>query len=229
MPVTYKYPRPALAVDCVVFGLDGSALKVALIQRKIDPFKNRWAFPGGFVRMTESLYDAALRELREETAIQELFLEQLYTFGEPKRDPRDRVVSVAYYALVNLGEHPVKADTDAINAKWFRFDEMPSLAFDHQKIFETALTRLRGKLHYEPVGFELLPRKFTLSQLQQLYEAIWERTLDKRNFRKKILALDVLVECGEKQSGVAHRAASLYRFDPKKYHNRRKDGIFFEI
>ncbi len=227
MPHTYEYPRPALTVDCVVFGLDEGDLKVLLIQRDLKPFEGRWALPGGFVRVEESLDAAARRELVEETGLKDIYLEQLYTFGAPGRDPRERVVSVAYYALVSLAEHKPQAATDARQAAWFSVDDAPNLAFDHGDILETALIRLRGKVRYEPVGFELLPAKFTLGQLQHLYEVVLEERLDKRNFRKKILGMGLLVDTGEIQQDVAHRAARLYRFDERKYQQLKKHGFSF--
>ncbi len=233
MPYTYDYPRPALTVDCVVFALDEADLKVLLIERDLEPFKGCWALPGGFVHMDESVDDAARRELREETGLSDVFLEQLYTFGAVDRDPRGRVVSVAYYALVNLSDHRVQAGTDAKGAAWFAVSDVPSLAFDHADILATALRRLKGKVRYEPIGFELLPRKFTLSQLQRLYETVLERPLDKRNFRKKILTIGrdtgLLVELDEVQQDVAHRAARLYRFDEEKYRRAKRKGFNFEI
>ena len=228
---TYEYPRPALTVDCVVFGLDEEDLKVLLVRRDLPPFRDRWALPGGFVRMEESVDDAARRELREETGLTlaDLYLEQLYTFGGVGRDPRGRVVSVAYYALVNLADHRVQAATDARDAAWFSVSDPPSLAFDHDAILEAALARLKGKVRYQPIGFELLPPKFTLSQLQRLYETVLGRTLDKRNFRKKILSMGVLVETDEVQQDVAHRAARLYRFDEDRCRRLKKKGFNFEI
>src|SRR5690349_18957211 len=166
MPHTYEYPRPALTVDCVVFGLDEQDLKVLLVRRDLPPFEGRWALPGGFVRMEESVDDAARRELREETGLHDVYLEQLYTFGDVRRDPRGRVVSVAYYALVNLADHRVQAATDARDAAWFAVADVPSLSFDHDDILAAASNRLKGKVRYEPIGFELLQPKFTLSQLQ---------------------------------------------------------------
>lgn len=225
----YDHPRPALAVDCVVFGLDEERLKILLIRRGLEPFKDRWALPGGFVRLSETLEEAARRELVEETGISKLYLEQLYTFGATGRDPRERVVSVAYYALVNLADHQVRATTDAADAAWFEADDPPRLAFDHGAILQVALERLRGKLRYQPVGFELLPRKFTLTQIQSLYEAILDKQIDKRNFRKKILATGLLVELDEVEKDVAHRAARLYRFDEKKYQRMVKSGFIFEL
>jgi 8-oxo-dGTP diphosphatase len=233
VPFTYEYPRPALTVDCVVFGLDEQDLKVLLIERDLEPFTGKWALPGGFVRMDEDLEQAARRELREETGLEGVFLEQLYTFGDPGRDPRGRVVSVAYYALVNLADQQPHAATDARDARWFPVSDVtakaPRLAFDHADILAAALRRLKGKVRYEPIGFELLPRKFTLSQLQRLYETVLERQLDKRNFRKKILSMDLLVELDEIQQDVAHRAARLYRFDEDKYKRLRRRGFNFEI
>lgn len=229
MTTTYEYPRPALTVDCVVFGFDEQDLKVLLIQRDLPPFAGKWALPGGFVRIEETLEDAALRELREETGLGKVYLEQLYTFGDLERDPRERVVSVAYYALVKLSDHRIQAATDARNAAWFAVSDPPGLSFDHDRILETALERLKGKVRYQPLGFELLPPKFTLSQLQHLYEAILETTLDKRNFRKKILAMQILEELDEVEQDVAHRAARLYRFDRQAYRDLARQGFHFEL
>ena len=230
MSHTYKYPRPALTVDCIVFGLDAQQeLKVMLIQRDIPPFEGYWAIPGGFVHMDETLEQAALRELREETGIHDLFLEQLYTFGDLERDPRDRTITVAYYALINLVEQEILAATDARAANWFRISEIPKLAFDHDQILQTAIARLRGKIRYEPIGFELLPKKFTLTQLQKLYEIVLDRQLDKRNFRKKILNMDLLIDTNELETGVSHRAAKLYRFDENKYLELKQNGFNFDL
>ena len=229
MPYSYEYPRAALTVDCVVFGLDDEDLKVLLIQRDLPPFEGRWALPGGFVRLDETLEGAAKRELQEETGIENVYQEQLYTIGELDRDPRERVVTVAYYALVKLSDHQVKAATDARNAAWFAVDDVPPLAFDHEKILRLAHVRLQGKVRYQPIGFELLPAKFTLRQLQHMYEVILDRTLDKRNFRKKILSMEIVVELDEVETDVAHRAAQLYKFDRKKYDRLSKRGFNFEI
>lgn len=229
MPYTYEYPRPAVTVDAVVFGYDEADLKVLLVQRKSAPFKGRWAFPGGFVEMDEGLDDAARRELEEETGITRLYLEQLYSFGAPKRDPRGRTISVAYYGLAKLSEHPVRAASDAKAVSWFPVAGLPPLAFDHDEIMRVALNRLKGKIRYEPVGFELLPAKFPLSELQRLYETILGQSLDKRNFRKKILTMGLLAPTGETQKDVAHRAAQLYRFDAEAYRRLRKAGFHFEL
>lgn len=229
MPHTYEYPRAALTVDCVVFGLDDDSLKVLLIRRAAPPFEGRWALPGGFVGVNESIEGAARRELDEETGVKLAYLEQLFTFGAVDRDPRERVVTIAYFALVKLLDHHVQAATDAADAAWFSVDDLPKLAFDHAEIFAVARERLSAKVRYEPIGFELLPRKFTLSQLQRLYEVVLERALDKRNFRKKVLALGILEELDEVEQDVAHRAARLYRFDERKYNKLKKRGFQLEI
>ncbi len=229
MSFTYEYPRPALTVDCVVFGLDEDDLKVLLVQRAGEPFRGSWALPGGFVDMKETTDEAALRELEEETGVRNVYLEQLYTFSRVDRDPRERVVSVAYYALVKLSEHAVRAATDASDAAWFSVEEATKLAFDHDEIVATARERLRGKVRYQPIGFELLPEKFTLTQLQRLYEIVLDTGLDKRNFRKKILAMDLLRPLDEVEKGVAHRAARLYRFDQRRYKQLVKRGFNFEL
>ena len=226
---SYKYPRPALTVDCVVFGFDETELKVLLIQRALEPFKGRWALPGGFVRVGETTDEAARRELAEETGLERIFLEQLYTFGAVNRDPRERIVSVAHYALVKLSDHRARAATDAAHAEWFPISKVPKLAFDHAEILATALERLKGKVRYQPIGFELLPPKFTLSQLQHLYEAILETELDKRNFRKKVLSFGLLVPLDETLMAGRHRPAQLFSFNAEKYEKLKRKGFNFEV
>jgi 8-oxo-dGTP diphosphatase len=228
MSFSYQYPRAALTVDCVVFGYDQGELKVLLIERGLDPFKGRWALPGGFVRIEETLDEAARRELEEETGLKNVFLEQLYTFGKVDRDPRERVVSVAYFALVKLSDHRAKAATDAADARWFPVSKVSKLAFDHDDILAAAVGRLKGKVRYQPIGFELLPPRFTLSQLQQLYEAILETKLDKRNFRKKVLSFGLLVPLKETRMTGPHRPAQLFRFDMQKYEKLKMRGFIFE-
>ncbi|MFB3819557.1 MAG: NUDIX domain-containing protein [Candidatus Methylomirabilales bacterium] len=220
------HPRPGLAVGCVVFGFDEGDLKVLLVRRAQPPSQGRWALPGGFVRMEESVDEAARRELREETGLGDVFLEQLYTFGEVDRHPGDRVVAVAYYGLVKRVSRPA---AHARAASWFPASRVPPLAFDHARILQVGLERLRGKVRYVPIGFELLPPKFTLTELQHLYEAILGRSLDKRNFRKKVLAMDLLDDLEEVQRGVRHRAARLYSFNLKKYQRLAKQGVNFEL
>lgn len=229
MAYTYKYPRPAVTTDCVVFGLDEEDLKILLIQRGQEPYKGKWALPGGFAVVGESLEESARRELFEETSLRNVFLEQLYTFGNPQRDPREHVITVAYYALVNLSDHEVQASTDASNAAWFCIDDVPTLAFDHDEILKVAHERLRGKISYQPLGFELLPDKFPLRMLQGVYEKILDRNLDKRNFRKKILCMGILEELDEIETDVGHRAARLYRFNKQKYDQMVKQGFSFEL
>lgn len=233
---TYEYPRPSVTVDVVVFGYAGKGrLRVLLIQRGGEPFVGQWALPGGFVEMDEDLETSALRELEEETGVKDLFVEQLYTYGKPDRDPRGRVISVAYFALVNLQDHPPTAASDADQADWFALDELPELAFDHARILAMAQDRLFTKVRYQPIGFELLPDEFTLAELQSLYETILGvEELNKRNFRTRIKDMDILEEVG-KQQGVAHRPAILYRFNEEKYqamlakgHGPRKSGLDFE-
>lgn len=210
-----KYDRPSVTVDVVVFTLAGNDLQVLLVQRKYAPDAGMWAIPGGFVHLSESLDDAARRELREETGVTDVYLEQLYTFGAPDRDPRTRVITVAYFALVPF---PAVAlpdpQEDAAAAAWFSMSQLPPLAFDHPEILEYALTRLRYKLEYTMVGFELLPDTFTLSELQHAYEIILGEALDKRNFRRKILSADIIEETGKMQKEAEGRPAKLYRYRP---------------
>jgi 8-oxo-dGTP diphosphatase len=205
-----KAPAVRVAVDLVIFTVREGALQVLLIERGIPPFQGQWALPGGFVLDRETLEEAARRELEEETGLRDVYLEQLYTFGEPDRDPRGRTIAVAYCALPAPAEP--RAATDAAKAAWYPASRLPKLAFDHAKILKSGLERLRAKVGYSTVGFELLPRQFTLPELQSLYESILERPLDKRNFRKKVLSLGLLKAEGQKRAAGAHRPASLYSF-----------------
>ncbi len=227
MSPTYEHPRPALTVDCVVFAIGADGLEVLLIERAHEPHTGAWALPGGFVDMDEDLESAARRELEEETGLTDVFLEQLYTFGAPERDPRGRVVSVAYYALVDSRRARPVAASDAARVAWHPVAAPPPLAFDHDRILDVAHQRLQGKVRYAPLGFELLPRRFTLTQLQQIYEVVLDEKLDKRNFRRKILAMGLLVDTGEVQQGVAYRAPRLYRFDRRRYRQLERDGFSF--
>ncbi|KAF0193407.1 MAG: NUDIX hydrolase [bacterium] len=204
--------RPSVAVDTIIFTVRNKDLKVLLIKRKIEPFKGMWAIPGGFVRKGETLEEAARRELREETNVSNIYLEQLYTFGDPERDPRAWVVTVAYFALISSEQLEIKADTDAEDVDWYSMYNLPALAFDHEKILKYALERLRNKLNYTTVGFQLLPKKFTLTELQKVYEIILNRPIDKRNFRKKILSENMLIELLETKMDGVHRPARLYEF-----------------
>lgn len=199
-----------VAVDIVIFTIQASVLKVLLVKRRIPPFKEQFALPGGFVLKNEDLDQAALRELREETGVSNVYLEQLYSFGHPERDPRERVISVAYYALVSA-DRQLQAGSDAAEAHWFPVAGLPQLGFDHAEILSYAVERLRNKLEYTTVGFQLLPEKFTLTELQTVYEAILEKTLDKRNFRRKIAQLKILKPLREFQHG-GQRPAQLFKF-----------------
>jgi 8-oxo-dGTP diphosphatase len=207
--VLSKFPRPSVTVDTVIFTMKNKDLKVLLIKRSLEPFKDKWAIPGGFVRIDESLEEAAKRELEEETGVRGVYLEQLYSFGEVKRDPRGRVITVAYFALANSDSIILKPSTDAYEAEWFSISKLPPLAFDHKMIMEYALKRLRWKFEYTTVAFSLLPKKFTLGGLQEIYEIVFSRKFDKRNFRKKILSLNLLEE-GEILKDVPHRPPQLF-------------------
>ncbi len=217
MSYNYDFPKPSVCVDCVIFGYEpGNPLKVLLIKRANEPFAGDWALPGGFVDEQEDLIAAAKRELEEETGMRDVFIEQLYTFGTPYRDPRGWTISVAHYALVNLHAHLVEAADDATDVGWFNINQLPKLAFDHSEIMGMAVERLRAKVRYQAIGFELLPDIFTLSEVQELFETILGISLNRRNFRTRILNTGILQEVG-KQQDVPHRPATLYRFDKKQY------------
>jgi 8-oxo-dGTP diphosphatase len=216
-----------VTVDLVVFALQESRLRVLLIQRALEPFAGGWALPGGFVRDGESLEAAARRELEEETGMHDVFLEQLYTFGDPDRDPRGRVVTVAYYALLTGDAAPLAAGADASSAKWMDAREHPPLAFDHERILAYALERLATKLEYTTVGFQLLPKKFTLGQLQKVYEEVLGRPLDKRNFRRKMSLLGILKPLKEFARDGRSRPARLHRFSATQFERLRDKGILF--
>jgi 8-oxo-dGTP diphosphatase len=229
MRYTYDYPRPALTTDCVVFGYDAGELRVLLIERGASPFEGAFALPGGFVAMDEDLEAAARRELVEETGLVPVHLEQLGAFGAPGRDPRGRVVTVAYVALVKLSDHAVRAATDARSAAWHDVRALPELAFDHRAILDAARRQLAEAVRSRPVGFDLLPRKFTLTDLQRLVEAVLGRALDKRNFRKRVLASELLVPLGEVERDVPRRAAQYFRFDVRRYKQLAREGFQFRL
>lgn len=217
MPFTYEFARPALAVDCVVFGLVRRSLHVLCIQRALDPHRGGWALPGGFVRIDETVEQAARRELHEEAGVRVRFLDQLRVFSEVDRDSRERVVSVGFFALVDPAGHRLAAATDAEQAEWFPVAGLPTLGFDHGSIVAEGLRQLRVRVRRQPVGFDLLPETFSLSHLQSMYEAILGRPLDKRNFRKKVLATRLLVGTELQEDDVARRPAQLFRFDRSAY------------
>ncbi len=209
-----KYQRPSVTVDVVMMSLRQRDLQILLVKRRSWPYEGMWAIPGGFVNIDESLEAAAKRELQEETGLQNVYMEQLYTFGDPNRDPRTRVITVVYFALLDSERLHVRAASDAADVGWFSVYGLPPLAFDHDEIIHYALSRLRGKLEYTTIAFSLLPEQFTLRELQRVYEIILHRKLDKRNFRKKILATGILEDTGEKKMEGTHRPARLYRFNP---------------
>lgn len=215
MPENYdptQFDRPSVTVDVVIFSLADDALQVLLIKRESPPFAEMWAIPGSFIKMNESLEEAAVRALADETGVEDVYTEQLYTFGKPDRDPRTRVITIAYFALVPHDAIHHKAGRDASETGWFTVSKLPSLAFDHAEIVEYAYQRLRYKLEYTSVGFQLLPDVFTLTELQKAYEIILDEPLDKRNFRRKILAAEILEETGEKKKDGEGRPAMLYRY-----------------
>ena len=215
-----------MTVDIVIFTLREGSLQVLLVKRGAPPFEGQYAIPGGFIRGDESLEEAALRELHEETGVRNVFLEQLYTFGDPKRDPRGRVITVAYYALIASDKLSLVAGADAAEAQWFPASSVPPLAFDHKSILDYALERLRNKLEYTTVGFQLLPEKFTLGELQAVYEAILARPLDKRNFRRKLALLGILKPLGEWQR-TGRKPAQLFRFATARFEKLKDKGILF--
>ena len=207
----YRYPHPAVTTDVVLFTIREEKLQLLLIQRRNAPFQGQWALPGGFLDLDEDLAACALRELKEETGIGNVYLEQLYTFGKPGRDPRERVISVAYYGLVPSERLTLKPDSDATEAAWFALDKLPALAFDHREIVERARERLVAKLEYSTIAFQFLPKQFTLSELQDVYETIRSEPMDKRNFRKWILGRNLIEETGDERRNGSHRPAKLFR------------------
>lgn len=219
----YKYPHPAVTTDCVIFGFDGSKLQVLLIQRGIEPYKGEWAFPGGFIKMDETAEEGARRELEEETGLKNAFIEQFHTFSDVNRDPRERVITIAYYAIVRKQE--VRGGDDASNAKWFDLDDIPQLAFDHYQILWSATRFVRERIHFKPIGFELLPKEFTLKELQTLYESILEVHFDRRNFSKKMIHYG-LIELVDKNS---NQRPFYYRFNEENYKKMKKSGFRMEF
>ena len=210
------YEKPSVTVDIIVFTIKDNDLKVLLVKRGIEPFKDKWAIPGGFIKLNENIEDAAKRELEEETGVKGVYLEQLYTFGDVNRDPRGRVITVSYFALINSEKLSLKAATDTSDAKWFSILDLPPLAFDHNKILEYAIQRLKWKFEYTTLAFSLLPQKFELSRLQKIYEIVFNKKFDKRNFRKKILSLNIIEPTKEMKKDVSYRPPKLYVLKNKK-------------
>jgi 8-oxo-dGTP diphosphatase len=232
----YKYPHPAVTTDSVVVGFDGEQLNVLLIQRGLEPYKNMWALPGGFMRPEDESAEAcAYRELREETDVDDIYIEEMQTFSHIGRDPRERVITIAFFALVVQNKYNVKGGDDASNAKWFPVKELPELAFDHKEIVTLALERLRQRIHFEPIGFHLLDKEFTMPQLHNIYKAILDppeddtRLRDRRNFQKKMLKLGYISETGKKVTGNPHRSPKLYTFDEDAYQQAKKIGMRLEF
>ncbi len=211
-----EYQKPSVTVDILLFTIIENDLKILLIKRDLAPFKGSWALPGGFVHIDESLEDAALRELKEEGNVENVYLEQLFTFGDPRRDPRSRVITVTYLALADSSSWDVRSGGDASEANLFSTKKLPTLAFDHRKIVDYGVERLRAKIGYTNIAMGLLSEEFTLTDLQKKHEVILGNLLDKRNFRKKILSTGIVVPTGKKSDGGAHRPAAFYRFKSKK-------------
>lgn len=221
--------KASFTVDNVIFGFDEGDLKVLLIKRGESPFKDNWALPGYFVKSHENLDEAAIRVLEELTGLKNVFLEQVKTFGAVNRHPFGRVITVAYFSLIKISNYQLQPASIALKAKWHSISNVSNLPFDHDEILQSCFEKLKRMVRIQPVGFELLPPKFTLTELQHLYEAILETELDKRNFRKKILSMDLLIDLNEVQEGVAHRPARLYKFDKHKYGQFKAEGINFEV
>lgn len=224
---TYEYPRPSVTTDCVIFGFDSNGLSVLLVERGIEPFKGCWAFPGGFMKMDEDAETGARRELQEETGLEAEYIEQFGTFTDVNRDPRGRVVTIAYYALVKKSE--VKGADDASQARWFPIDSIPPLAFDHDRILRVALKTLREKIHFKPIGFELLPEVFTMPQLQDLYESILDVKFDRRNFANKMHKLGILIEVNDGMVRKGPRNPIKYSFNKEVYLQMKSKGFRLEF
>ena len=223
----YKDPHPAVATDCVIFGFDGTNLKILLIQRGVDPYKGKWALPGGFLKPEEAAEEGALRELKEETGLEPAYIEQFHTYSAPDRDPRERVISIAFLALVKLQN--VQGGDDAAEARWFSVNEIPQLAFDHDVILRDAQSKLRERIHFHPIGYDLLPEKFTMKELQTLYESVLGVHFDRGNFAKKMLHLDILTQLEETVWPTPKRQANLYQFNLDKYRELKQRGFRLEF
>ncbi len=217
-----------VATDCVIFGFDEGNLKLLIFKRRVKPLMGTWSLIGSFVRLHEDVSDAAQRVLKEITGLENVFMEELKTYGKPDRDPGYRCISIAQYALIRIGEYD-KELVERHGAHWYDIDEVPNLVLEHNQMVKDALVRIRRKARYKPIGFELLPEKFTIPQLQRLYEAVYQKKLDARNFRKKVLSLNVLIKLEEKDKSTSRRGAFLYKFDKSKYEKLQESGFNFEI
>ncbi len=225
-----NYFKSAFTVDNVIFGFDEGDLKVLLIERTEAPYYGHWALPGYFVRPDEDLDEAAIRVLFELTGLRDVYLEQVKAFGTVDRHPFGRVITVSYFSLIKIDNFVLREDSEiASQISWHSIADLPELAFDHHAILQECLIRLKRLVRIQPVGFELLPRKFTLTALQHLYEAILGTEMEKRNFRKKILSMNLLIDCNETQEGVSHRPARLYRFDETRYQQFLDEGFSFKL
>ncbi len=218
-----------ISIDCAVFGFENSSLEVLLIKRARNPFKNSWALPGGFIKKKELVEKAAERILQDSTGIKNLYMEEVSVFDSIYRFPNRRVITIAYFALISPEKYKLTTGVDTTDVKWIKLNEIPELPFDHNQIINVALSKLRTRVRYRPIGFELLPNKFTLPRLQMLYEVILDKKLDKRNFRKKIMKMHLLKSLKEKDKNNLKRAAALYQFDKQTYNKLKKDGFNFEI
>ncbi|MCB9284132.1 MAG: NUDIX hydrolase [Lewinellaceae bacterium] len=228
-PVFYAEATPVLvAIDCIIFGFDNEGLKLLLFKRKVEPFRNEWSVIGSFVNPLESVDAAAVRVLEEYTGLKSIFMEPLGCYGEVDRDPGARVISQAYFALIRLDEEDIRT-VETHQAHWFDLHSIPPLILDHNRMVADALEKLHRKARYRPIGFELLPQKFSIPQLQALYEAIYQRELDRRNFRKKILSMNILDKLEEKDKSSSRKGAYLYRFNKKRYGEMAEKGFDFQI
>ena len=223
-----KEDKILLAVDCIIFGFDKEELKILLVQRNFEPEKGKWSLIGGFLKKEENLDEAAIRVLHHLTGLNDIYMEQLYTFSKVDRDPADRTLSVAYYALIDIATHNINPKKPE-SSKWFTLKDAPKLIFDHNRMVERSLARLRRRALSKPIGFELLPKKFTMRQLQKLYEAILDHKLDKRNFINKFNSLDILIKTDEKDMSSSKKGAYLFQFDEEKYNSKVEDGFNFKL
>ena len=231
-----QYWHPAVTTDAVVFGFDDTNLNVLLIKRDNDPYRETWALPGGFIREEdETAMEGVFRELHEETNVKDIYLEELKTFSNKNRDPRERVITIVYFALVKMKKYEIKGGDDAKEAKWFPIEDLPALAFDHAEIIQTAINRLRERIHFTPIGFDLLDDLFTMQQLQAIYIAILnppkddKKLRDRRNFPRKMLKLGYIKETEQKVTGTPYKQPKLYTFDKEAYDNAKKIGMRLEF